>query len=188
MRIISGIHKGRRIAAPKGLTARPTTDRIRESVFGILEARSTDRLTGARVIDLFAGSGALGLEAMSRGADWCLFVDINAAARAAIRENIEALGLFGSTRIHRRSATALGPRPASAGDAFEIAFVDPPYRQGLCEPALASLAAGAWLAPEALAIVEQAKNEPPARHDAYKEIDRRQYGDTQIGFYQFSQR
>ncbi len=186
MRIIGGKFSGRRINAPKGLTSRPTADRTREALFSILNARDDFAFEGARVIDLFAGSGGLGFEALSRGADWCLFVETDAAARGAIRDTIETLSLFGQTRIHRRSATALGPRPASAGAPFTLAFLDPPYRQDLCTPALNELAAGGWLAPQALVVVEQAKGEAPAEAACYREVDRRTYGAAQIGIYLFA--
>ncbi|WP_425410283.1 16S rRNA (guanine(966)-N(2))-methyltransferase RsmD [Hyphococcus sp.] len=187
MRIIGGKFRGRGIIAPKGRSARPTTDRTREALFNILEARDDITLEGARIIDLFAGSGALGLEAMSRGGAWCLFVETDAAARAAVRDNIEALSLFGVTRIHRRSATDLGAKPAGAGPPSTLAFLDPPYRKGLAEPAMRMLAGGGWLAAGALAVVEQAKDELPARVDGFIETDRRNYGDTQIGIYVFSE-
>ncbi|VAW08194.1 16S rRNA (guanine(966)-N(2))-methyltransferase [hydrothermal vent metagenome] len=186
MRIIGGKFSGRRINAPKGLTSRPTADRTREALFNILSARDDFEFEGARVIDLFAGSGGLGFEALSRGADWCLFVETDAAARGAIRDTIETLSLFGQTRIHRRSATALGSKPASAGAPFTLAFLDPPYRQDLCTPALHELAGGDWLAPNALVVVEQAKDEPPAEAALYREIDRRTYGAAQIGIYLFA--
>ncbi len=185
MRIIGGTFKGRRIEAPKGVISRPTTDRTREALFNILSARDDVAIEGARVIDLFAGSGALGLEAMSRGADWCLFVETDASARGAIRDNIEALALFGCTRIHRRSAVSLGRRPATAGPAFTLAFLDPPYRKDFCSPAMEELARGDWLSPGAIIVVEQARNEAPAAATGFREIDRRQYGDTQIGIYQY---
>jgi len=186
MRIIGGKFSGRRINAPKGLLSRPTADRTREALFNIVSARDDFAFAGARAIDLFAGSGGLGFEALSRGAAWCLFVETNAAARGAIRDTIEALDLFGQTRIHRRSATALGPRPASAGAPFTLAFLDPPYRQGLCAPAMDELAAGDWLAPETLVVVEQAKDVAPAEAAHYREVDRRAYGATQIGVYLFT--
>lgn len=186
MRIIGGNFSGRRIIAPKGMTSRPTTDRTRESLFNILSSRDDFSFEGARIIDLFAGSGALGFEAMSRGAEWCLFVETDASARGAIRDNVEALGLFGCTRIHRRSAASLGDKPASAGLPFTIAFLDPPYRKDLCGPALQTLREGGWLAPGALTVVEQAKNETPATAEGFEEADRRIYGDTQIGIYVFT--
>ncbi|MGE0408118.1 MAG: 16S rRNA (guanine(966)-N(2))-methyltransferase RsmD [Amphiplicatus sp.] len=187
MRIVGGAFRGRSIVAPKGDVARPTADRTREALFNILAHRDDFSFAGARVIDLFAGSGALGLEAMSRGAAWCLFVETDAAARGAIRDNIEALGLFGRTRLHRRSATALGVKPAGVGPPFGLAFLDPPYRRALAGPALDALRAGGWLAPGALVIVEQAADEAALALDAYSEDDRRHYGAAQIGIYKFGE-
>ncbi len=187
MRIIGGSFSGRRIIAPKGTVSRPTTDRTRESLFNILSSRDDIDFDGARVIDLFAGSGALGIEALSRGAAWCLFVDTDTAARGAIRDNIEALGLFGCTRIHRRSASALGDKPASSGQPFNLAFLDPPYHKELAAPALETLDSGGWLSPGALIIVEQAATETPVQCGGFDEFDRRKYGDTQIGFYRFQE-
>ena len=186
MRIIGGKFSGRTIISPDGRGTRPTTDRTRESLFNILAHRDDFSFEGARVIDLFAGSGALGFEAMSRGAEWCLFVETEAAARGAIRDNIEALGLFGSTRLHRRSAATLGPKPAGVGPPFTLAFLDPPYRKDLAPPAMRTLKSGDWLANGALVIVEQAKDEAPAEADGFVEVDRRLYGDTQIGIYRFT--
>jgi 16S rRNA (guanine966-N2)-methyltransferase len=186
MRIIGGAFRGRPIIAPKGMTSRPTTDRTRESLFNILSSRNDFSFEGARVIDLFAGSGALGFEAMSRGAAFCLFVETDAAARGAIRDNVEALGLFGNTRLHRRSATTLGTKPAGVGPAFTLAFLDPPYRQEMVAPAMETLRDGSWLAPGALVVVEQAKDETPVAVSGFIEDDRRIYGDTQIGIYLFA--
>jgi 16S rRNA (guanine966-N2)-methyltransferase len=186
MRIIAGTFGGRALTAPKGAATRPTADRTRESLFNVLAHREDVALEGARVIDLFAGSGALGLEAMSRGAVWCLFVETDAAARGAIRDNIEALGLFGAARIHRRSATTLGDKPAGVGAPFTLAFLDPPYEKNLAAPALEILARGRWLAEGALAVVEQGRDETPVRVAGYEERDRRQWGAAQIGFYQFA--
>ncbi len=183
MRIIGGAFSGRALVAPRGRDTRPTADRVRESLFNILSHRENFSFEGARVIDLFAGSGALGLEALSRGAAFCLFVETDAAARGAIRENVEALGLIGSTRVHRRGADALGEKPAGVGDAFRLAFLDPPYAKGLCEPALAALSKGGWLAPGAVVVAEQGKDEAPARAEGFVEKDRRQYGAAQVGFY-----
>lgn len=185
MRIIGGKFSGRSIAAPKGRETRPTADRARESLFNILVHKDEFDIEGARVIDLFAGSGALGFEAMSRGADFCLFVETDADARGAIRDNIEALGLFGNTRLHRRSATMLGLKPAGVGPAFALAFLDPPYGKDLVHPALQSLKAGSWLEDGALVIVEQGKDEDPSRLPGFEEDDRRNYGAAQIGFYRF---
>jgi 16S rRNA (guanine966-N2)-methyltransferase len=185
MRIIGGKYSGRAIVAPKGRDTRPTADRARESLFNIVSHREDFSFEGARVIDLYAGSGALGLEAMSRGAEFCLFVDIDAGARGAIRDNVEALGLFGATRLHRRSATELGPKPAGVGAPFTLAFLDPPYGKDLAPPALAALKSGGWLAEGALVVVEQGKDEVPILAAGFEEVDRRAYGAAQIGLYIF---
>lgn len=182
MRIVGGAFRGRPLVAPKGLSTRPTTDRARETLFNILAHREDVRLEGLRVIDLFAGSGALGIEALSRGAAWCLFVEEAAPARAAIRQNIETLGLFGQTKIHRRSATGLGTLPASAQGPFDLAFLDAPYDKGLSGPALEGLRKGGWLHPHALCIVEQGKRESATCPGGFEELDRREMGEAQIGF------
>ena len=186
MRITGGTLSGRRLNAPKGRVSRPTADRTREALFNILSARADFSFDGARIIDLFAGSGALGFEALSRGGAWCLFVETDAAARAAIRDNIEALSLFGQTRIHRRSATSLGKKPAGVGDRFNLAFLDPPYEKDLAPAALNELAAGGWLVDGALIIVEQSAKETPVQAAQFEEIDRRQYGAAQIGLLAYS--
>src|SRR5918997_1477168 len=156
MRVVSGRFRGKALVAPPGAGTRPTSDRARQAVFNVLEhAAWSPGVEGRRVIDLFAGSGALGLEAMSRGAAFCLFVETDETARGAIRDNVEALGLFGATRVHRRDATDLGHRPASAGPAFDLAFLDPPYGKSLGERALTQLAEGGWLAPGTVAVFER---------------------------------
>lgn len=176
MKIIAGRFRGHMLAAPKGQLTRPTSGAVREAVFNrLVHADWAPRLEGARVIDLFAGSGALGLEALSRGAAFCLFVETDARARGAIRDNVERLGLYGVTRLHRRSATDLGPRPAGLGALFDLAFLDPPYRKGLIEPALASLAVGGWLAETAFAVVETAADEAP-EPEGWEIVDRRGHG------------
>lgn len=185
MRIIGGEFGGRRLVAPKGRDTRPTADRTREALFNVLTSRDDVTFEGARIIDLFAGSGALGLEAMSRGGAWCLFVETDAGARGAIRDNVEALGLFGVTRIHRRSATALGAKPAGVGAAFSLAFLDPPYGKDLVAPALETLRDGAWLADGAIVITEQGAGEEPVRTEGFTELDRRAYGAAQIGVFRF---
>src|ERR1700730_14010523 len=154
MRIVGGRLGGRTLAAPKSQTVRPTGDRFRESLFNILAHRYDDPITGARILDLFAGTGALGLEAMSRGAAFALFIDDGAEARALMRQNVEALGLGGGTRISRRDATRLGAVHPNAP--FGLVFLDPPYRKGLAEKSLTSLRDGGWLSPDALGIVGEA--------------------------------
>lgn len=183
MRIVAGAHRGRPIVAPRGQSTRPTGEKARQAVFNIIEhAAFAPPLDGARVLDLFAGSGALGLEALSRGAAFCLFVETDAGARGAIAENLETLGLFGAARVHRRDATALGPRPASDGPPFDLAFLDPPYAKGLGEKALASLLAGDWLTPEALVVFERAAEEPAADVPGFETVDLRRYGAAQVAF------
>ena len=180
MRVVGGVHGGRRLVAPKGQGTRPTTDRVRESVFNVLAHDEGTVLEGARVLDLFAGSGALGIEAISRGAAFCLFVETDAGARGAIRENTESLGLNGVTRLHRRSATSLGARPAGMGGPFTLAFLDPPYGQDLIQPTLAGLRAGEWLAPGARLVCEQPKGEAAPGTDGFAVTDERRFGDTVV--------
>lgn len=183
MRIVAGAHKGRAIAAPKGLSTRPTTDRVRESVFNKLaHAPWAKPLEGARVIDLFAGSGALGLEAISRGASFALFVETEAAARGAIRTNVEALQLYGCTKLHRRDATDLGKKPEKVGAPFDVAFLDPPYEKGLGERALAKLAEGGWLADDALIVLEEARRAPFEAPAGFTVLDQLEAGDTVVRF------
>lgn len=183
MRIVGGRFRGRALTAPPGDGTRPTGDRVRQAVFNILEHSPwSPGLEGRRVLDLFAGSGALGLEALSRGAAFSLFVETDEAARGAIRDNIEALDLFGATRIHRRDATDLGPRPASAGAAFDLVFLDPPYGKGLGERALTSLSDGGWLAPEALAVFERGVDEIDTTPTGFDLLDARTYGAARVLF------
>lgn len=182
MRIVAGQYKGRPIQAPKSDATRPTSDRARESLFNILmHAEWAPRLEGARVIDLFAGSGALGFEALSRGADFCLYVENAHAARGAIRNNIETLGLFGRTRLHRRSATDLGEKPAGVGPPFDLAFMDPPYRKDLIVPCLRVLRAGQWLAEDALIVAETAVDETPD-FDGWELVSDRSIGAAKVWF------
>ena len=183
MRIVSGSLKGRTIVAPEGQGTRPTSDRARQAVFNVLEHASwAEPLQGLRVIDLFAGSGALGFEAISRGAGFCLFVETDDGARGAIRDNIEAWHLFGATRVLRRSATDLGERPASTGPAFDLAFLDPPYGKGLGELALAGLLAGDWLTPGALVVLERGSGEFEIETPGYELLDARDYGAARMLF------
>lgn len=179
MRIVAGKFRGRAIAAPAHEGVRPTSDRVRESVFNILSHGIADfDLRGARVIDLFAGTGALGLEAMSRGAAYCLFVEDNADSRALIRTNVEAFGLTGETRIFRRDATDLGP--AGKLDSYSLAFLDPPYGKGLGEKALAILSEGKWLTSGAIVVFEERAGTAVNLPAAYDLFDTRTYGDTDV--------
>ena len=180
MRIVGGRLRGRALAAPKSQGIRPTADRLRESLFNILTHAYGDPVSGARVLDLFAGTGALGLEAMSRGAAFALFVDDGAEARALLRQNVEALGLAAVTRIFRRDATKLGP--AHPVEPFSLAFLDPPYGKGLAEKALASAREGGWLTDDALIIVEEAAEGGFTAPAGFEEIERRRYDDTEFVF------
>ena len=139
-----------------------------------------DPIEDARVLDLFAGTGALGIEAVSRGAKFALFVDNGAEARALLRNNVEALGLGGVTKVYRRDATNLGP--AHPVEPFSLAFLDPPYGKGLAEKALASLRDGGWLTPGALVVVEEAKAAAFVAPDGFEELERRAYDDTEFVF------
>jgi 16S rRNA (guanine966-N2)-methyltransferase len=176
MRIIGGRLRGRSLIGPTTEAIRPTADRLRESLFNVLAHAYGDPVAGARVLDLFAGTGALGLEALSRGASFALFVDSAAEARAVIRANVAALGLAGASRIFRRDATRLGPVHPLAP--FSLAFVDPPYRSGLAEAALTSARSGGWLVPGALVIVEEGADAPFAPPTGFVECERRRQGDT----------
>lgn len=178
MRIVGGRFRGRRLAAPKSWAIRPTADRLRESLFNILAHAYGDPVTVARVLDLFAGTGALGLEAISRGASFALFVDDGVEARALLRGNVEALGVGGSTKVFRRDATKLGA--ISGLEPFTLVFLDPPYGRGLAERALTSARDGGWLAAQALIVVEEstvAKFAPPPGYEA---LERRDYGETEL--------
>ena len=186
MRIVSGSFRGKTLAAPKGDATRPTSDRARQAIFNILEHAAWSKgVRDARVIDLFAGSGALGFEALSRGAAFCLFVETDEAARGAIRENVEAMSLFGATRVHRRDATDLGVRPGADGPAFSLAFLDPPYAKGLGETALARLAEGGWLARGAVVVFERGADETEFGVPRFEIRDERKYGAAKVWFLRF---
>lgn len=180
MRIVGGTHKGRSISAPKGLATRPTTDRVRESLFNIIQ-HSYGGCEGRRVLDLFAGSGAMGLEAISRGASYALFVEEASAPRGAIRSNVEALGLNGQTKIFRRDATNLGRRPANISAPFDLVFADPPYGKLLGQRALFSAKTGGWLSPDALVLVEEEVGgfEAP---EGFEALEHRPFGGTEVHF------
>ena len=183
MRIVAGSLKGRAIVAPEGQGTRPTSDRARQAIFNVLEhAAWGEPLVGMRVMDLFAGSGALGFEAMSRGAIFALFVETDEAARGAIRENADAYGVMGATRVHRRSAIDLGSRPGSDGEAFDLAFLDPPYGKGLGELGLKALLDGKWLAPKAIVVLERGSDEPEIETPGYERLDTRDYGAARVLF------
>jgi 16S rRNA (guanine966-N2)-methyltransferase len=179
MRIVGGKFKGHGLAGPKGQATRPTSDRVREAIFNIL-AHGIEgfEIEGARVLDLFAGTGAMGLEALSRGARFCQFVDDSAEARGVIRRNADALGVIGQCKIWRRDATRLGPAAPQPG--FDLVFADPPYGKGLGTKSLKSLVEGGWLTQGAVIVVEEAERAELACPPELSEIDRRIYGETQV--------
>ncbi|ACT58685.1 16S rRNA (guanine(966)-N(2))-methyltransferase RsmD [Hirschia baltica] len=181
MRIVSGKLKGRSIITPEGRDTRPTSDRAREAMFNILaHAAWAPPIEDARVIDLYAGSGALGFEALSRGASYCLFVETHVKARGVIRENIEKFQQFGTTRIHRRSAVDLGKRPAGAGEKFDIAFMDPPYGYELVDPAITELVKGDWLADDAIIVAEVSKDDPEPKFPGFEVLHEKSYGAARV--------
>ncbi len=180
MRIVAGEFGGRPLVTPRSRAIRPTTDRNRESIFNVICHAYPEALDGSRVLDLFAGTGALGLEAISRGAAQGLFVEESVEGRGLLRENIEALGLQGRAKIFRRDATRMGA--VGTIQPFDLVFADPPYGKGLGELSLASALAGGWLVPGALLVVEEASAtpfEPPA---GLTLLDRRSWGDTVVTF------
>ncbi len=184
MRITGGKLGGRRLVAPDDALVRPTSDRTRQAIFNMLRHKDFGigfDLEGAAVLDLFAGTGALGIEAISQGARWCLLVDDSADSRALQRENVEALGLTGATRIWRRDACDLGPIGPSAGGPFNLVFLDPPYRKEMIPKALKSLQDGGWLADKALLVVESDAGEE-IDLAGFTLLDERDYGETRLRF------
>lgn len=183
MRIVGGELRGRSLAAPKGQDIRPTTDRTRESLFNILSHAYSEALDGSRVLDLFAGTGALGLEALSRGSKFALFVEDGVEGRGLIRQNIDTLSLQGQTRIFRRDATRLG----SAGSItpFQLVFADPPYGQGLGEKAMKAAANGGWLDNDALVLLEENLEAEPDCGKNFELLETRDFGETRIRFFRY---
>ena len=180
MRIVGGAFRGRALATPRSDAIRPTSDRAREAVFNVIAHNWPERLDGARVLDLFSGTGALGLEALSRGAAQCLFIEESAEGRGLIRTNIEEFGLQGRARIFRRDATRLGEAGTIAP--FDLVFADPPYGKGLAERALESALAGGWLKPDALVVVEEAASSPFQPVEGFDVLQRREWGETSVTF------
>jgi 16S rRNA (guanine966-N2)-methyltransferase len=180
MRVVGGRLRGRALAAPKSQAIRPTADRLRETLFNILMHAHGDPMPDARVLDLFAGTGALGIEAASRGAGFVLFVDDGAEARALIRQNVEAVGLGGVSRVFRRDASKLGA--AHPLEPFSLVFLDPPYGKGLAEQALASAREGGWLTPGALLVVEESIDAKFKAPEGFEELERREQGESELIF------
>lgn len=180
MRIVGGRFRGTALATPKTRATRPTSERLRERLFDILAHGHREALEDTRVLDLFAGTGALGLEALSRGARFCLFVEEGAEARGLIRTNVETLGLTGATKLWRRDATTLGSRAPM--EAFDLAFLDPPYGKGLAEAALAAMIAGDWMKPGATVVVEETAEVTLAVPTGYEIVDVRDQGDSRVHY------
>lgn len=183
MRIVGGDFRGRTLATPKSHDIRPTSDRTRESLFNILSHSYPEALDGTRVLDCFAGTGAVGLEALSRGASTALFVETSVEGRGLLRTNIETMGLQGRAKIFRRDAASLGP--VGTMEPFQLLFADPPYGQGLGERAFAAAAAGGWLTDGALAILEERANVEPDVGSAFRPMETREFGDTRMHFYRY---
>jgi len=188
MRIVGGRYKGRRLEAPEGLSVRPTADRTRESIFNILtqgkldwrrsETPAPNPLAGARVLDAFAGTGALGLEALSRGAEAAIFMEQHATALAVCNRNI--LSLNEKERCRALNCDVLHPPHAEVP--CELVLMDPPYNQGLGAPALGALLAAGWLAPGALAVIELMAGEPLDSPKEFEILDERKYGKARVVF------
>lgn len=180
MRIIAGSLGGRRLKTPAGSHTRPTSDRVREAIFSILGPPRPQ----TRVLDLFAGAGSLGLEALSRGAASVDFIDSNSASVRVLRENITSLGVAASSRIHQSDVVRYLPRLSGQ---FDWIFLDPPYRAALAEQTLGLLGTGAVLSDDAIVLAEHdRRNEPASRHGCLIRTDQRRYGDTTISFYRRS--
>lgn len=178
MRIVAGRFRGKALTPPKDQSIRPTSDRVRESVFNILVSRLGPDLGQAKVLDLFAGTGALGLEAASRGASLVVFIDNSVEGRGLIRGHVEAFGIGGTTKILKRDATGLGSVERFAP--FDLIFLDPPYAKGLGELALKSALEGGWIAPGATIVWEEKKGVSVDVPDGLTIEDSRDYGDTTV--------
>jgi 16S rRNA (guanine966-N2)-methyltransferase len=184
MRITAGLFGGRNLATPRDERVRPTADKVRQADFNILMHNDFGcdfALEGARIADLFAGTGAMGIEAMSRGAAFCLFVDDSAESRALIRQNVEMLNLTGTSKIWRRDATNLGPMGPGAGGPFDLVILDPPYRKNMVGPSLVSLVEGGWLSEHAVLVAEAAEDEVLVA-EGFQRFDERVYGETRVVF------
>ncbi|NMG37678.1 16S rRNA (guanine(966)-N(2))-methyltransferase RsmD [Chelativorans sp. ZYF759] len=180
MRVVGGEFRGRTLAAPRSDAIRPTTDRTREALFNVITHRYGSLLEGGRVLDLFSGTGALGIEALSRGAAFALFIEESVEGRGLIRANVETLALQGRSKLFRRDATRLGVVGTMAP--FDLLLADPPYGKGLGEKALASALAGGWLAPHAICVVEETADHELKSVDGFELVERRVYGDTATHF------
>lgn len=177
IKISGGELRGRNLHTPPGLATRPTSAKVRQAIFNILAGR----VAGARTADLFAGSGALGLEALSRGAAACVFVENRRDAIQALRRNLTVLGLADRARVIARDALAAGGGWAGAGS-LDLILADPPYGQGLVAALIRLCAAQGWLSPEGVLVIEHAPGERPPEDASLRLIDRRAYGQTEVSF------
>jgi 16S rRNA (guanine966-N2)-methyltransferase len=189
VRIVGGRHRGRRLEAPPSAGVRPTSDRVREAVFNLLlhagfaaRVDGAPVLDGARVLDAFCGTGALGLEALSRGAASVAFLDNAPSSLAVVRRNLALLGEAEAATVVRADCARPPLAPPVAQSAADLVFLDPPYRQGLVAPALSALAERGWIAPGALCVVEEAADTPPDLPDGWAILDMRTYGETTVTF------
>lgn len=185
MRIVGGKFRGRPLATPQTNAIRPTTDRTRESLFNILMHKYSDKIEDGRILDLFAGTGALGIEALSRGGRYGVFIEESAEGRGLLRQNIENFGLQGQTKVFRRNACQLGP--AGTLEAFDVIFADPPYGQGLGEKALLSALEGNWLNSDAIIILEEEADALLDLDERFVIEDERDYGLTTIRLIRLAQ-
>jgi len=183
MRIVAGKYRGRNLLGPKNREIRPTSDRVRESLFAILESGYSHYLSNARALDLFAGTGAMGLEAISRGVESVVFADSSRPAINLICQNIELLGVADQAKVIRADATRLGP----IGDLhpFNLVFADPPYNQGLADKAIHSLITKGWLCQNALIVIEESTDSPPPQLAHCHNLEERKFGDTKIWITEF---
>jgi len=185
VRIVGGKFKGRTLITPKSQEIRPTTDRIRESLFNVILHNYADNLDNCRVLDLFAGTGALGIEALSRGARFALFIENSIEGRGLLRQNVENLSLQGHSKIFRRDATSLGP--VGSITPFDLVFADPPYGQGFGEKAAAGLLSGGWLQPSAILMLEESRESAPEGLPGFERLEAKSYAGTHIGIFRLIQ-
>jgi 16S rRNA (guanine966-N2)-methyltransferase len=184
MRIVGGKFRGRVLQAPKSQDIRPTSDRIRESLFNVISHNYSEYLENTRVLDLFAGTGALGIEALSRGARFTLFIENSVEGRGLLRQNIENLSLQGHSKVFRRDATDLGPIGSMIP--FDLVFADPPYGRGFGEKAAAGLIAGGWLSPSGLLVLEENRDIAPENLPGFELLEKKSYAGTKIGIFRLN--
>jgi len=189
MRIVGGTYRGRPLAVPEGPGVRPTSDRAREAVFNILEhgLNGSVTLADSSVVDVFAGSGALGLEALSRGAAHATFIDTHPPALKCIRRNAGTIGAGRAVTLLKLDAVRLPPPPLAAQAPCNLAFLDPPYESGLAPQVLLSLARKGWLGPQSLCVVELAAKEDFTPPEGFEEVDQRTYGAARIVFLRYGE-